>query len=397
MARISVNMLLALGVILSCTLVSTYALNEPCLYDAKGYIWNLGALRNETGFHRIEDPILPGNSIDFNFCKQVKCGDKEAYGVMNRPGSCSPLTDDINNPIESIIGNQSLSLLFNYTGEEKCFGDPRKKYTFELRLICSEKEEDFVWVRDALNPCRIVIEKKTDSGCPILKAGGLWSFFDTYKYFLPPFLVAIGLFLMLFGAKFIKATMFVFIFITTFIVSFFLIYLFFVPLDASNWTIILVVAICLLISLIAAYFTTACMNVGAFLVGFWLGALIATLLFETIIYRITAEPVVLYIMVIIFGIIAGILAVKFLEMAMIIATSFIGAYLLVKGLSIYIGGYPSVLTIMKEIQAGDIDNVPASVYIYVLVTIGFTVLGVLFQLYGLDMFSKRGEKYQQFE
>jgi len=55
---------------------------------------------------------------------------------------------------------------------------------------------------------------------------------------------------------------------------------------------------------------------------------------------------------IIWGIITAILAFTIFEHIVIITTSLIGSYLFVRGLSVFIGGFPNEMTIYKMLKSG---------------------------------------------
>jgi hypothetical protein len=78
--------------------------------------------------------------------------------------------------------------------------------------------------------------------------------------------------------------------------------------------------------LIVAFFTSRFMKFGVFLVGVWAGGVLATVLFELFVYKIESKSIVLWLMIIGFGLIIGLISLKFLKMVMIIGTSFVGSY-----------------------------------------------------------------------
>ena len=210
--------------------------------------------------------MIPLNSVDFNFCKQVTCGDQQAYAVLNRLESCSPLTDDSNNPTVSIIEKESLSLLFNYTGEENCAANPSQKYSFEVRLFCNE-DADFKFIRDEGEPCRIIIQKNTKSGCPIIKANAIWNFFEKYKQYLTPAVIVVGLFFLIVGAYFYRITVFLTVLITSIFAVMVVLYAFILPFNTPEWTGWIVLVGSAVAGLVIASLTTTFLKIGVFLVG----------------------------------------------------------------------------------------------------------------------------------
>ena len=67
-------------------------------------------------------------------------------------------------------------------------------------------------------------------------------------------------------------------------------------------------------------------------------------------------------------------------MVIIIATSFMGSYAIVRGVSLYAGGFPSEISLHDEIQKGVVDftTFDKRFYIYMGAIVVGMVLGVFF-------------------
>ena len=158
--------------------------------------------------------------------------------------------------------------------------------------------------------------------------------------------------------------------------------------DYVGWIILPAAAVA---GLVLAGLTATFLKIGAFLIGWWGGGMIATLLFQMIVYRISSQTIVLWIMIAVFALIFGIIALKFLKLVIIVGTSFIGSYLTVRGISFYLGGYPNEFQMYNDIQVGDLDNVPYTMYLYIVGMIVLSILGIFFQYKGFKI-CKRKEK-----
>ena len=104
-------------------------------------------------------------------------------------------------------------------------------------------------------------------------------------------------------------------------------------------------------------------------------------------------------MIAVFALTIAIISLKFLKLVLVLGTSFIGSFLIVRGVSFYLGGYPNEFELFNEIQVGDIDNVPWTAYLYVAAMVVLSVLGILFQHKKFKVFSGRSHNtnYQRVE
>lgn len=82
---------------------------------------------------------------------------------------------------------------------------------------------------------------------------------------------------------------------------------------------------------------------GIFLVGVLAGAMLAVLINMSVGYKIApSHPgIMLLVLAIVLGVVGGILAVKFERPVIILATSFVGAFLIMWGVGFFAGDYPS--------------------------------------------------------
>jgi hypothetical protein len=66
------------------------------------------------------------------------------------------------------------------------------------------------------------------------------------------------------------------------------------------------------------------------------------------------------------AVVLGYFAFQVEKIVVIIVTGFVGAYMIVRGISLYAGGYPNEMAISREISEGglDFDNFPKTFYGY---------------------------------
>jgi hypothetical protein len=104
-------------------------------------------------------------------------------------------------------------------------------------------------------------------------------------------------------------------------------------------------------------------RIGATLIALWGGFLFGILLNEAFFYNTSVGYIFWIISVAAALIMAGLVFVVY-NHVVILSTSFVGAYLFVRGISLWAGGYPNEYILMKEIKSGIVVTVPLSYYFY---------------------------------
>ena len=99
------------------------------------------------------------------------------------------------------------------------------------------------------------------------------------------------------------------------------------------------------------YLTSVIPRMGFFMVGFVLGAVFALLLHNSILYMIIMDPpeLTLLLEICILGLFFGMMSCCLWRKVIILGTSFLGSYVIFKGLSFIVGGYPSEFDINRLI------------------------------------------------
>mmetsp|Transcript_39510 Transcript_39510/g.45369 ORF Transcript_39510/g.45369 Transcript_39510/m.45369 type:complete len:220 (-) Transcript_39510:14-673(-) len=213
--------------------------------------------------------------------------------------------------------------------------------------------------------------------------------------YLTPVVIIIGLLYLCVGAYFTKVSVFITVLATTVFVVLVVMYGILLSFSTPEWVGWIILPAAVVVGLVIASLLSTFLKVGVFLVGCWAGGMFATCLFEMFVYKISDLALVLWIMIGVFALILGIISLKFLKLVMIIGTSFIGSYLAVRGISFYLGGYPNEFEMYNEIEVGDLDNVPITMYLYVAAMVMLSALGILFQYkrFKICSRSKRNGEY----
>lgn len=370
---------------------------DPWIFRNKGLFWDIGGLKVKDegitvlGANGIFSSyftiilkwlIYPNldQSVNFNIWEEVVWNGEEGYAqLIFSDMSCAILTDDKNNPKVLPKNKDSMNLTYSYTGDSAWIFDQTKKYEFELVVLCKDTVKEPVWKTQAQNPCKIAVEWESPAGCPILKLNALWNYFNKYKMYLTPAVIIIGLIFWLFGSFFTKISVFLISWVTVIFICLVIVYGLILSFSTPEWVGWMILPTAAIIGLFVASFLVTFLKIGVFLVGAWFGGTFASMLFEMFVYKLSSKGAVLWGMIIITGLVVGIISLKFLKAVMVVGTSFIGAFMIMRGLSFYLGGYPNEFELYNEIQVGDYDNVPASFYVYALGIFILFVLGIVLQ------------------
>jgi hypothetical protein len=150
-------------------------------------------------------------------------------------------------------------------------------------------------------------------------------------------------------------------------------------------------------ALIAAVASFFLWRVGVFLIGAALGVTIALVLNVTLLYKFVPSNPQLPLEVggVLLGLGLGMLALRFMRPTVIVATSFIGAYAVIRGIGHFAGGYPSnEFDIGEEVASGQLVF-SWTIYVYFAAWVVLAFVGVAVQLLVTSKAAANGEKDAQ--
>lgn len=163
-------------------------------------------------------------------------------------------------------------------------------------------------------------------------------------------MVSIGFLECFFGLKMLKPTLFIMGYATGFGVLIAIFGEFILKPDTNMLMVWVILIISLLFGTLLGYVTSTIPRVGFFLAGFWLGAIIAFLMNNVLLYKISSNSsssVPLWIAIILFGTLCGLASCVFWRVLVIVATSFVGSYFMIRPFGWVAGHYPNEFTIAK--------------------------------------------------
>ena len=226
-----------------------------------------------------------------------------------------------------------------------------------------------------------VLYFESKHACPKYNFYVIWKFVNDYVGFFALALIAFGAFNCLLGHKLAKFTSFLLaLFGVVVVVFFFSQYI--LPSGCAEWIIWVILIIGIILGCTAGYFVFKYHEkILTFLVGGLGGFLLGEFLFNLFGNMINGNGTLIHILFIAISIVACIILAYFLKSFIIIlATSFIGSYALIRGISLFAGHFPSEYTVIDLKERGETEQLKDiltwRVYVYlafIVITCGLSI------------------------
>jgi len=209
----------------------------------------------------------------------------------------------------------------------------------------------------------------------------LLAFMSQYKFVFIPIFFILGAFFCFFGRRTFDIALFLIVAMAGVLISGSL-FMQLTNINSSPATKWVIFGVCLLIGIGLGYIALKFEKVGFFALGLVLGVVGGFFLYQLILSPILAGQtnssstgtIVFWVTVVILGLIGGLLGMWLSEDIKIISTAVIGAYTMIRSISVLIGGFPPEI----QVAEGTAQFTPVA-YAYLAFIIIFTVLGLYVQ------------------
>jgi hypothetical protein len=182
-----------------------------------------------------------------------------------------------------------------------------------------------------------------------------------------------------FGNKFVNVVIFIVAMIAVFVIGNMIFFELFLSKVGKVWAQWLVVALIGVLGIVAGWLLQRYRKIGVSVLAAWGGVMLGFVITNTfVIGSAVAYWLIIVGMAIVFAIVAF-----FTEKGVIIfITSFVGSYSLIRGISLYAGGFPNEIELHNEIESGAIDwsSFNKGFYGYLAGILILTVLSLYFQI-----------------
>jgi hypothetical protein len=252
------------------------------------------------------------------------------------------------------------------------------RYSDDVKLV----EDSFETAEN--DECDITIRYKSVKGKPVFQYGILAKFLSQYSYLFGAVLIVFGLLLAFCGNKFMT---FVIALVTALAVCLFGVYLTALFVDAVidadkiwEYSVWIILAIWLIIGIVAGVFIGRKRKWGIAIVGAFGGVMLGLLL-TTIFGSLIGNAVVYWIIIVTCGILAFLIAFKIEKSVLILSTSFIGSYFIIRGISMYAGGFPNETEVHSMVKEGLVDwnTFPKVFFAYLAGIVVLTICTTIYQ------------------
>ncbi len=188
----------------------------------------------------------------------------------------------------------------------------------------------------------------------------------------------VGLFELVLGLKMFKPTLFILGTVSVLGFVMFMFYAWFLPRGSADWVVWILLVVGLGLGLVAGFFLTKVLRIGVGVAGAWAGVMLALLIHEMFLYHAKSQ-VVFWIIIVALGIVGFLISFWKYKFMLIFLTSFIGAYMMVRAVAMFAGGYPNEFTLIGDIKAGRDIGVGWAFWLYLAFIVVLTVTGIVVQ------------------
>lgn len=178
---------------------------------------------------------------------------------------------------------------------------------------------------------------RSKEACPTFSLGSLWKFSNEYSLLVGLEMIAIGVYLTVFGGKYEGATLFMVGQTLASIVLLAATFITFFPERQEMWVVWLILLLSLALGSGAGYATKRWGKYGVLALGLWLGGIIGSLLFSGLFRLISEdyETLILILSVVSFATLFAVLSQIYFNIAIIVGSAALGSFFLLRVSSNY--------------------------------------------------------------
>lgn len=256
--------------------------------------------------------------------------------------------------------------------------------TVVMDLLCARSVPALSLVRSQFNAANQTLYAVYQGvgACPQELTSTLWSALYVLRWPLAVLALVLGPLELLLGYKLFRLTVFLLGFLLLSVGFGAAASLLLLRSDSSyTWTYI-VLAGCAAPAVIGAYLLSLVAPAGVLVAGAAGGLCLAFPLNYLLLWRIESTPswLLLYFLLLHCTLLGALLAYEFKDVVVIAATSFVGAYVTVRAISLVLGGFVNEFELNTWLQTGVLSGLPWTMYLYLALIAGLFVMGTVLQM-----------------
>lgn len=242
---------------------------------------------------------------------------------------------------------------------EKCVVNPQEQYLATLHIECDESLENgkLVLINSKTDNCKMDIFVKSKQGCNLTDYYAIEALLKNNNVIVGIIIVVVGIFFCFLGSKVVIITLVIIAFLAVCILVFIFVVAMVGQGKLTQTVFWILFSLAFVLGCLCSYLFYKFIKVFYAVLGGLTGYIVAASTYTYFLRYIEANPTVVYwvtvAVLIVIGVLVGIYLSKHL---IIIATSIIGSYLMIRGSSLWIGGFPSESEIMTLINKKEFDQ-----------------------------------------
>lgn len=341
-----------------------------CFINHNGTVYDLNPLKNNYNDYKLN--VLTG-TLDFNICRNALNSCTGKTGMISYTEN---LPTSNNNCVE-LSGNATVTSSFtliqqnNDTSQDVlrmtlppgdlCNSDSKLYYQTTIDLTCNVNATEPVITSDPfnLNACTNKIYISTQAACPKYNVYALWNAVQSNKWVFGIIIIALGIFFCFFGEEFLKISQIIAGGAVVLIVILYLIFNY-TQAQLYSWQFWLIIVLASAVGCLAGYFMSKIQWLPGFIFGGLLGFVLGFFIFNLALRYIQSNPAVVFWICISACVVVGCLIGYFYEeFIAILCTGIVGAYGIIRGISIMAGGFPDERQVYELGSKGEWDQMKA--------------------------------------
>jgi hypothetical protein len=197
-----------------------------------------------------------------------------------------------------------------------------------------------------------------------------------------------GLFFTYFGRKLFMVALFLVGLVMTVFVILLVFYSTFLRAETKQWVAWVVISLSAILGVGVGFLSTMFARFGGAIIGGWGGFLLGLLLNETWLY-VYGSVYLFWTINVVCALVCALLAYYIFDHAVMVSTAFMGSYFICRGISYWVGGFPSAYELVDKIKRGDIYSVDPVFYAYLALIALLTISGYIVQR---KLFKRMGQE-----
>jgi len=239
-------------------------------------------------------------------------------------------------------------------------------------------------VKESSNSFTFTLKGKSYKGCPWDSVVGaeLDDFVTSNPSFFFIGFMAVGILVLVLGSRNLKMTIFFSGFSVTQIIIWMICFTLFVQKETPDWAQWAIMGISSMLGVVNGYFLLKQHpKLSKFLVSFWLGAVIALMIYQTVLVHIPFiyHQLIMIVAVLTGGSITGTLAKYYEKHTVIWSSSLAGSYMTLRALSFYLGGWIPETQMANYVARVGWTEIPGAFWFYMTGVVMMTLVGVKIQ------------------